>query len=203
FVTPYIPLVTKPRPFRFLQHLARTHEVHLVAFEVAPEPRYAERSDFQELRRLCASLTLLPLPRWQRYRNVLGSIPSTTPARVAYYGSGQAAAEIAHITDRLRIDAIHVDRLRLAGVCASLRLPNVIDATDCTSDYLAQCVRHVAAPLKAAYAFEAAKTVRYERVAAARYDRCLVTTERERLLYAHATYFDRVEALPNILDEAW
>src|SRR5262249_46934575 len=196
FVAPYIPLATKPRPYRFLQHLACLHEVHLVAFEVSPDAQYAERGDFQELRRLCASVTLLPLPRWLRYRNVLGSIPSTTPARVAYYGISKAAEDIGRIADRLRIDAIHVDRLRLAGVCATLPHPKVIDATDCISDYLTQCVRHVAPPLKAAYAFEAAKTVRYERVAAARYDRCLVTTERERLLAAPAPSFSRGGARP-------
>src|SRR5262249_31954938 len=203
FVAPYIPLATKPRPFRFLQHLARTHEVHLVAFEVAPDARYAERSDFQELRNLCASMTLLPLPRWQRYRNVLGSIPTATPARVAYYGIPRVKEDVCRIADRLRIEVVHVDRLRLAGLGAALPQPKIVDATDCISDYLTQCMQQVAPPLKAAYAFEAAKTVRFERAAAANYDRCLVTTERERLLYADATYFDRVEAVPNLLDERW
>ena len=31
FVTPYVPLATKPRPFHFIQHLAKSHEIHLVA----------------------------------------------------------------------------------------------------------------------------------------------------------------------------
>jgi polysaccharide biosynthesis protein PslH len=200
FVAPYVPLATKPRPYRFIEHLSRSHEIHLVAFDIAPDARYQEREDFQRLKRLCASVTLLPLPRWQRYADVLLSIPSSTPARVAYYGRGRLDDHIAHLAETFQVDAIHVDRLRLAPLCDAVGLPKVVDATDCISEYLSQCVPHISPLIRPAYAYEAAKTRVYERRAALAYDQCLVTTKREAELYANTGYAERVRVVPNILD---
>jgi polysaccharide biosynthesis protein PslH len=202
FVSPYVPLETKPRPYRFIEHLARRHDVHLVAFDVASDPEYTRRPDYQHLCGLCASMTLLPLPRYRRFAHVAGSVFSARPARVAYYGIRQVTSHIRRMADRLHVDAVHVDRLRLAELCASLSLPKVVDATDCISDYLRQCIRYAPPHMKPAYAYEAAKTVRFERRAALEYSRCLVTTERERLLYAGASYFDRLRTVPNIMDSS-
>lgn len=166
FVAPYVPLATKPRPYRLIEHLSRSHEIHLVAFELAPDTEYAARPDFQPLQRHCASITLLPLPRLRRYANVLGSVVSKWPARAAYYGRSQPATFLAQQADRLRVDGIHVDRLRIAGLCNDIALPKVVDATDCISDYLFQCARYVAAPARPAYLYEAAKTKVFEQHAA-------------------------------------
>lgn len=202
-VTPYVPLATKPRPYRLLRYLARHHEVHLLAFDVAPDRSYAKRPDFQELQRACASMTLIGLPQLQRYRNVALSLLSSLPARAAYYtgpAGRRVREEIARQVETKGIDVIHVDRLRLAHLCSQAPLPKVVDATDCISEYLRQCVRYVPRHLKAAYALEAAKTARFERHAAAAYERCLVTTQHERMLYAPSSYFDRVGVVPNLLD---
>lgn len=200
FVAPYVPLATKPRPFRFIEHLSRSHEIHLVAFDVSPDAHYHDRPDFQRLKHLCASMTLLPLPRWRRYADVLSSITSATPARVAYYGRGRLDTSIARLAETLHVDAIHVDRLRLAPLCDLLMQPKVVDATDCISEYLSQCVPYVSPLARPAYTYEAAKTRAYERNAAQAYDQCLVTTEREAELYANTRYAERVRVVPNILD---
>jgi glycosyltransferase involved in cell wall biosynthesis len=199
FVTPYVPLATKPRPFRFIQHLAKSHEVHLIAFDLAASPNYHERTDFRDLERSCSSITLLPLPKWRRYANAAGSMLSPGPARVAYYGIERFRDQVQAKVEELRIDMIHVDRLRIAGLCAPLALPKVIDATDCISEYLWQCARYALPHLRPAYALEAMKTQRFERSAADAYDRCLITTERDRALLGDATYADRVQVVPNIL----
>ncbi|MBF6590434.1 MAG: glycosyltransferase [Ktedonobacterales bacterium] len=202
FVTPYLPLATKPRPYRFIEHLSRSHEIHLVAFDPAPAPDDPPRADYLQLATCCASITRWPLPRWQRYWNVVTGLPSQRPARVGYYGLERYTHAVHELVERLNIDAIHVDRLRLADLCAALPVPKIIDATDCISAYLGQCGDQVPLHLKPAYAFERAKTVRFERGAASPYDRCLVTTERERHLLSATDYADRLRVIPNILDEA-
>ncbi len=199
-VTPYVPLATKPRPHRLLRYLAQHHELHLIAFDIAPDSGYRQRPDFAELRRACASVTMLTLPRPERYRNAALSVFTPLPARAAYYGRRLLTGEVLRLVESKGIDVIHVDQLRLAHLCATVPLPKVVDSADCVSEYLWQCARYVPAPLKAAYAFEAAKTVRFERAAAAGYDRCLVTTQRERSLFSPTSYFDRVEVVPNLLD---
>lgn len=202
FVTPYLPLATKPRPFHFIEHLARAHEVHLVAFDPADGQLSPAREDYRALREWCASITCWPLPRLRRYRQVLASVPARTPARVAYYGLERYQPAIAALARRLDVAAIHVDRLRLAPLCVSLPQPKLVDATDCISEYLRQCVPVVPPLHRPAYALERWKTARYEQLAAREYDLCLVTTPREHALLGETTYSERVRVVPNLLDDA-
>lgn len=199
FVTPYLPGITKSRPHNILKHLARSHEIHLVAFNPASQGA-RERADFLELSELCASVTILQLPRWRRYANVIGGLPTPTPARVGYYHGRRFSNHILAAAEYAAADAIWVDRLRIAGFCAQIPVPKVVDATDCISEYLRQCIPHMGPFLRPAYALEYQKTQRYERHAADNYDYCVVTTERERALYASAAYAPRTRTIPNILD---
>ena len=199
FVTPYLPGITKSRPHNILKHLAHSHEVHLVAFNPSSHGT-RERADFLDLSELCASVSILRLPRWRRYANVIGSVPTSTPARVGYYHGPSFSSHILAAAEGIAADAIWVDRLRIADFCAQIPVPKVVDATDCISEYLRQCIPHVGPLLRPAYALEYLKTRRYERHAADNYDYCVVTTERERALYASAAYASRTRAIPNILD---
>lgn len=201
FVTPYVPLLTKPRPRRFIEHLARAHDIHLVAVHPGATEDIQEQPDFVALRRACASVTLVPLARLRRYANVVRGIPSRLPARVAYYNVAALREVMLRTAERHAVEAVHVDRLRLAPAAVSLDLPKIVDATDCLSDYHRQCMRYVHPALKPAYYVEYLKTRRYEHWAAAAYDRCLVTTVYDRNHYLGGAYDERLTVLPNLLEE--
>ncbi|HEX6800278.1 MAG TPA: glycosyltransferase [Ktedonobacterales bacterium] len=201
FATPYVPSLTKPRPRRFIEHLARAHDIHLVAVHPGALEDIQDHPDFVALRRMCASVTLLPLARLRRYVNVMRGIPSRLPARVAYYNVATIREALLRTAERHAVEAVHVDRLRLAPAAISLDLPKIVDATDCLSDYHRQCMRYVHPALKPAYYVEYLKTRRYEHSAGAAYDRCLVTTVYDRNHYLGSAYDERLTVLPNLLED--
>lgn len=204
FLAPYTPLLTKPRPYNFILHLAQQHEVHLLCFEDIPEAKLAEHPDYQKLKTHCQTIDRIPIPAYKIALNLMrGLLTSRKPLRVHYYGSNFAQERIQHTIERYKIDAIHVDRSRFAGLAANIDLPKILDLTDSISLYLRQCRDIAPLHFKPLYQLELNRMLRYEQMVGIPFNHCLITSALDRSQFTDSAYYDRIDVVPNAVDKAF
>ena len=204
FLAPYTPLLTKPRPYNFILHLAQQHEVHLLCFEDIPEEKMVQYPDYQKLKSHCQSIDRIPIPTHKIALNLLrGLLMTGQPLRVNYYGVNFAQQRIQHIIDRYKIDAIHVDRSRFAGLASHINLPKVLDLTDSISLYLRQCRDIAPLYFKPLYHLELHRMLRYEQTVGLPFNHCLITSQLDRSEFRDSGYYDRIHVVPNAVDSAF
>ena len=109
FVTPYVPSRIRTRPFNLIKSLSATHDISLVALLVQDY----ERAMVKDVERYCASVDLVPLPKWQAYTNCLRALPTLTPLRVAYYRSPAFVERIKEVIYRQKIDVVHGELIKV------------------------------------------------------------------------------------------
>jgi sugar transferase (PEP-CTERM/EpsH1 system associated) len=181
FVTPYVPSRIRVRPYNLIKSLSSTHDVSVVSLLVEEY----EQALVKDLEPYCASIDLVPLPRWQTYANCLMALPTFTPLRVAYYRSPVFVRRIREVIDRQNIDVVHGELIKvvpaLKAVLAEANIPILYDSVDCTSWFLYQEVETARNPLKKAFAYsELQKMRRYERHGLVDFDQLIITTASDR-----------------------
>lgn len=98
-------------PYHRLRLLSEDHEIHLLS--LASPPPDARAMD--EVKRYCRTVSVVPLPAWRSWMNVLAyGLLSRLPLQVLYFRSGAFESELARICAGERIELIHCFMLRLA-----------------------------------------------------------------------------------------
>lgn len=189
FVVPYAPSRIRVRSFGFIRHLARQHNVHVLALG-AGSLSAGELMDLGTLRREGIPVTIIREPRHQPYLRTLASalVPrrDALPLQVAYTASPVLRAAIATELRAHSYDVLHVEHVRgLSALPAALDLPVVWDAVDCVSLLFAEGARYAAqqrriSPIRVAGPQEARRMAAFERQGIARFHQVLVTSERDR-----------------------
>src|SRR6266705_6857134 len=133
----------------------------------------------------CASVVLVPLPKWHAYANCLLALPTLTPLRVAYYRSPSFARRIKEVIDRQNIDVVHGELIKvvpaLKAVLADENISILYDSVDCISWFLQQQLETTRNPLKKAFVYsELQKMRRYEGSILVDFDQLIITTSSDR-----------------------
>jgi glycosyltransferase involved in cell wall biosynthesis len=202
FLSPYVPSTVRIRPYSWIRTLARLgHEVRLVALR-PPEDTWAPVA---ELKRLCTSITIIPLSRGQTLANGLCTLPTRRPLQLAYSHSPVAERYVAELVEDGGYDVVHVEHLR--GVALASRLegvPLVWDAVDSISALFAETAQRAPSLAQRWMArLDLGRTRRFEARAPLRFDRTLVTSPRDAQTFVHlagASARDRIEVLANGVD---
>jgi len=181
FVTPYVPSRIRVRPLNLIKALSATHEISLVSLLVEDY----ELEMVKDVAPYCASVDLVPLPKWHAYANCLLALPTLTPLRIAYYRSPSFARRIKEVIRKQNIDAVHGELIKvipaLKAVLADEKIPILYDSVDCISWFLQQQLETTCNPLKKAFVYsELQKMRRYERHALVDFDQLIITTSSDR-----------------------
>ena len=184
FVTPYVPSRIRVRPFNLIKSLSATHDISLVSLLVDDY----EQAMVKDIEEYCVSVDLVPLPKWQAYRNCLLALPTSVPLRVAYYRLPAFAQRIREVIHRQGIDVVHGELIKvvpaLQAVLAQERLPVLFDSVDCISWLLQQTMGTTHNFLKKTFVYsELQKMRRYEGKVLADFDRLIISSafDREKL----------------------
>ena len=165
----------KIRAWHVLQHLARSHRIHLGCFVDDPD----DRQHLPALAASCADLCCIPLdPRRQKLK-ALARLRPGLPLSFGYFQDRRLQrwvdAKLAGGIDRVYAFSsamapyvIHAD--------ASHR---VLDMVDVDSEKFASYAASGSGPMRAVWAREARTLLAYERRAALRFDRTLLVSEHE------------------------
>ena len=192
FVAPYAPSRLRIRSYGFALHLARRHDVHVLALSVGRLNAGALR-DISELRRRGVPVTIIQEGRYRPYLRALkcALIPRTrgaaTPLQVAYTASARLRAAIASELRARWYDVVHVEHVRgLGSLPDEIATPVVWDAVDCVSLLYEESLRHAATPmLRTVGRLEARRLRAFERQRVGQFTQVLVTSERDRQALLH------------------
>jgi len=160
----------------------------------------------KDVEEYCASVDLIPLPKWQAYANCLRALPTLTPLRVAYYHSPAFVERIKEVIYRQKIDVVHGELIKvvpvLKAVLAHEKIPILYDSVDCISWFLQQYMETTRNPLKKAFVYsELQKMRRYERLELLDFDQLIITSASDREQLGRLTgQPQNIEVVSNCVD---
>ena len=170
----------KIRSFHQLKALCeRGHEVHLLAFaDEARDLRHRE-----ELAKLCASATIVPLDRRIAKIMALGGLIRSQSFSVAYFASRLMEQRVEHQLIKRRFDAVVVCSTPMARYVPTELMPrSLVDLVDADSEKWGDYAARARPPSSWLYQLERRRLRRYERSIIAHFGHAIVTTEREAAL---------------------
>jgi sugar transferase (PEP-CTERM/EpsH1 system associated) len=138
FIAPYVPSLTRVRPFNLIKQLAaRGHRVTLCAVAAGGSPE----ADAAAIRPFCEAVEVIRVPRLRSWWNCVRTLPSSTPLQAMYGYSPHVQARVDALVGRqgaTAFDLVHIEHLRAAWLGFRIRLPLVFDAVDCISQLFEQ-----------------------------------------------------------------
>lgn len=186
-VMPY-PLDAGPkvRQYHMLRHLAKDHQVTLVAFTRADDPPEA----LEHLRGICSAVHTVPMHRslWRNIRAAAKGLLTGLPVIVTRDEAGEMTTTLRQLTGKVAFDLVHADQLSMASwgeLAARMRKHHrprtLLDEHNAV--YL--LVRRMAETesnhfRRAAMAREARAFARYEADMCRSFDALLTVTEEDR-----------------------
>ncbi|MHA1305336.1 MAG: glycosyltransferase family 4 protein, partial [Candidatus Heimdallarchaeaceae archaeon] len=98
------------RPFYFIKHLSKKHNITVLSFAETEE----ERLNAEGLKEFCKSVEIVPLSRSKAYINCLIRLFSPMPLQCSFYISQNMRKKIKELLKYEKIDLVYVFPLRLA-----------------------------------------------------------------------------------------
>ena len=170
----------KIRSYRLLANLARNHEVDLVTH--ADDPRDLRHRG--ELAEMCRSVSVFPLSPLRRYLSAGAALLSGRPLSVAAMTCAAARRRVHDLITEGRPDLIVGYSAQVADYLPeSLPCPVILDFVDVDSEKWAAYGAEKGICRGWLDRLEARRLADFECRAAARADRVVLTTERERALF--------------------
>jgi polysaccharide biosynthesis protein PslH len=177
-VAPYPPSRIRIRLHGFVNHLAKQHDVTVLALCSSKR----EIQDAQASQNQGFTLLTVHDKRLLKMLRTIFALFMHLPLQVAFDASPRLRAVLAQQLAEGHFDLVHVEFIRALGVLpAEVAVPVVWDAVDCISDLYEQGGRSGATVLlRWLGLFEARRVRVYERIQVARFQQVLVTSARDR-----------------------
>jgi len=180
YVTPYVPSPIRTRPYNLIRALVRLgHRVTLltVAGTSGEDQEWADA-----VRDWGVEVELFAVSRARSLVNCLQAVPTGEPLQAAYAHHPAMAGRLRDLSREDSVDVVHIEHLRAARhVGAVTGVPVVYDSVDCISSLFEQAAEtspQWRARLMAA--LDLGRTRRYEARLLTRYDRVVITSQRDR-----------------------
>ena len=201
--TPYPPNKgDKIRPYHIIRHLAKAHEVHVVALSKHATDRQYEPA----LNEFCASSKVIPLNSMMSKICALLCVLSPFPLTFGFFFSWQLRKEVQRITEETNFDVILAFCSSSAQYVLSSCSPfRVVDFIDIDSEKWRQYARVSNFPKSFIYSLEAHRLRKWEGIIHQRVDLSILTTgvERHRLVDITPDRKNSVQVVPNGIDLAY
>jgi sugar transferase (PEP-CTERM/EpsH1 system associated) len=180
YITPYVPSRIRTRPYNLIRALILLgHQVTLLT-AAGTSPEEGEEAD--ELRGWGVRVEVFPVPLARSLGNCLRALPTREPLQAVYAYHPGMERRLGDLLGEEAFDVVHVEHLRAARlVRAVMGVPAVYDSVDCISLLFEQAARS-GAQLRSRLmtAVDLARTRRYEAQLLTRYDRVVVTSQRDQ-----------------------
>jgi len=200
---PYPPTKgDKIRAWHFLERLARGYRVHLGCFVDDP----ADNAHVPVLQEICADTFCVTLDkRRQKFRALAGLRPGR-PLTLDYFGDAQLRRWVEGKLNSGRMRRLFVFSSAMAGYVMESNHPgSVLDMVDIDSEKWSDLATRTQWPARAVWAREGRTLLRFERRAAAHFDRTLFVSNAEcqRFVAIAPENRDRVTFVENGVDLAY
>jgi len=200
FVSPYLPSLVRVRPYNFLRTLARRgHEIWLFCLVY----HMNETSNLDELTSYCKKIETVYLPLARSLMNCATHAVSPVALQSAYCFSPALKARVQEVLSAERFDVVHVEHIRAAHFLpdGTKTVPAVFDSVDCITSLYRQFSEDKPSKLGRLIArIESRKLAIYEPQQASRFDRVIVTSDRDRRELLNIAPHLRVDVISNGVD---
>jgi sugar transferase (PEP-CTERM/EpsH1 system associated) len=180
YVTPYVPSRIRTRPYHLIRALTRLG--HRVTLLTAAGTGAEEEIQARQLAQSGIAVQFFPVSLRRSLGNCLRALPTREPFQAAYAYHPGMERRLAQLLREEAFDVVHVEHLRAARLARALDdTPSVYDSVDCISLLFEQTMRtspEWRARLKALV--DLGRTRRYEARLLARFDRVVITSQRDR-----------------------
>jgi glycosyltransferase involved in cell wall biosynthesis len=206
FLSAALPMAwgSEVRAFRFLEYLARGHDVDMVSFHRWPgtrPPRSVQPALLADLKARCRDVLLVPLKAPGAWGNCLCNAISEEPFQVALHRSDAMRRAITERLTTGQYDLVWVNRLPMAQYAAAAPAPTVLDTDGCVSHrYLRLSGLPYSLPRRQYYRGEAARLLSYEARVLPLFSRCLVSSTPDREDLWQIAPDAAIQVLPNTLE---
>jgi len=191
FVVPYTPTLIRTRPYNLLRALARRGN-RLTLLTLWTEPNELESAE--QLSSELEAVHTLPMPAWQSLANSLRALPTSDPLQAWYSWQPRLANRMTALIESARasdpFDAVHVEHLRGAKYALHLRSKSpakpalVWDSVDSIALLFKQSSAQSSKRFNRWLAqFELKRTERLEARMMGRFERILVTSQKDRAAF--------------------
>ncbi|HZO73290.1 MAG TPA: glycosyltransferase [Ktedonobacteraceae bacterium] len=186
FVTPYPLSRIRARSYGFVTHLARKHDVKVLALCAGER----EMADVRAVQREGIDIVAVYEERLVQFLRALLSLGSGLPLQVAFSASAHLRMILEKLLSSGHFDLLHVEFVRALGMLPmSLPVPVVWDAVDCVSQLYEQGAKFGMTPMLRLFGSGEARRVRtYELAQLLHFRHILITAERDRRALLNLTH---------------
>ena len=187
YVTPYVPSLIRTRPYNLIRALARMgHRVTLLAAAgTLPE----EQAQVEELRGCGVKTEVFAISRMHSLASCVQTLPTREPLQAVYAYHPEMEKRLGDLLRGGTFDIVHIEHLRASRLVRAVldssngeRVPAVYDSVDCISLLFEQAARAgVQWRSRVMTAVDLGRTRRYEAHLLTKYDRVVVTSQRDRV----------------------
>jgi len=204
FAAPYTPSKIRARSYNFIKGLRRRD--HSLSF-IGLADEYTTRETEKELGDYCDFVELYRIPKMRSYFNCFSALFRNMALQSAYTFSRQFKSRIEEISSGRNFDIIHIEHIRAGYSLPKNRdVPAVFDSVDCISSLYKQFSREEKTiPARLLALMEYKKLEKYEPFTLSKYDKVLVTSERDKnalleLSYRHKYRIPGIQVVQNGVD---
>lgn len=211
FLSPYPASLLRSRLYGFVTHLAKLHQVEMLALY----SNTREWTEVQALQQAGFTINAQPTSLFQGLLRSIIALPSGQSLQVAFCTSSALRTTLQEHLLYKHFDLLHVESIRALGMLPSqVKTPVVWDAVDCISQLYMQGKRAGATwRLRLLGNLESQRVRAYEQQQLGRFQQILVTAERERQALLATTTHDskrklegkiaEITALPHGIDQEY
>jgi len=199
FITPEIPYPptdgSRIRAYNLSRLLQQEHKVELLI--VAPS---TEQGDLSRLQSEFTAVHQIPVSRTRMTLNGLLYGIKSRPMQAGIYRSPEIKEWLS--TNARRFDLLFSHLVRTTELVANLSLPKIVDLVDSISMDYATLSKQGPIPERWFYRFEQPRLRRYERFITEKFDRALITSERDKQYIDNGALSDEISVIPNGVDKS-
>jgi polysaccharide biosynthesis protein PslH len=198
FVAPHIPTPIRLRPFQFIRHLSKKHQITVACII---QPKWSVKY-VDYLSPLVEDICLVRLNRVVSALKSLAALPTPKPLSVAYFESTEIQDLIRKLVSGARYDLIHTEFIRAASYTSEMKgIPKLFDSVDsiCLAYERGWRNRHSSWRNRIIAYEEWIKMRFYEPNVIRKYDRVIVSSSIDQQ-YLQAPNGTRVEVVTNGVD---
>lgn len=187
----------KLKIYNLAKRIGENHKIHLITFsEDSEDLKYLPK-----LENIFATVTVIPLPKWQSYLNCLLGFFSNKPFQVLYFKSRKMQNAVDSFLDSNQVNSIHVQHLRMSQFLLNRNNPpRILDLPDAFSLYWKRRMKTKRKLANRIFDyFESKRVIRYEKVLE-KFDMSLVCSVEDQEFLKEKHGAKNINLLPNGVD---
>jgi polysaccharide biosynthesis protein PslH len=186
----------KLRAYHQVEHLSKTHEIHLCCLSVGE----VHPDALIELQKIAQHVTIVPLKKWKIYLRLARALMSEKPFQVHYFFQKAAQLKVLEAIEAFQPDHIYCQLIRTSEYVKNLHgIPKTLDYMDALNKGMERQTETASALLAPVYRAESQRLVKYEHLIFEYFEHHTIISKQDQQLIYHPQR-NKIRVIPNGVD---